>query len=125
MLYEIKHVHQKDPGLRLRWFTAESCNSDLYVWEDVVSREITRFQFYFYSSVVEWRGGDRLWFGAVEDEPQRGPKAAPMIVRSDAIDLEEALAIFRYKGREIEPSLRNFIEERLFSHIAETSYPEK
>lgn len=121
MLYEIQNVRQNDPQLRLRWFTAESCNSDLYVWEDVVSREITRFQFYFYSSVVEWRGGDRLWFGAVEDEPQRGHKAAPMVVRSDAVDLEEALAIFRYKGQEIEPSLRDFIEERLSQKIAEMS----
>ena len=125
MLYEILKVKQDDPALKMRWFTAENCDSDLYIWEDIQNRKIVQFQFYFDrhfdEKVVEWKGGENLYFGKVKDESLRGPKAAPIVIRQAEIDLEEILQIFSTKSGEIEHQVREFVSQKLVQRLPRAS----
>lgn len=125
MLYEILKVKQDDPAVKMRWFTAENCDSDLYVWQDMQNGQIVQFQFYFDrhfdEKVVEWKGGESLYFGKVKDETLRGPKAAPIVIRQAELDLEVISQIFCAKSGEIEHQIREFVSQKLVQRLPRAS----
>ncbi len=122
MLYEILKVKQDDPALQMRWFTAENCDSDLYIWKNLRTGQIVQFQFYFDrhfdEKVVEWKGGENLYFGKVKDESLRGPKAAPVVVRLTDFDPDTILQIFCAKSREIEHQIREFVSHKIVQRLS-------
>lgn len=116
-MYEIRSVRQDDPGLKLRWFTSENCNADLYVWEDKAERNIVRFQFYFNRNqnekVIEWKGADKLWFAGIDNgDFEKFYKAAPVFVRIDDVDLDAAFAIFQSYANTLDENVREFVKQQ-------------
>jgi len=125
MMYEIRSVRQDNPELRLRWFTAENCNADLYVWEDKAAQNIVRFQFYFNRNqdekVIEWKNAGKFRFAGVDGgEFKNLYKAAPVFVRVDDVDLNAAFEIFQFYANTLDENIRKFVkqqfQERLSAH---------
>lgn len=111
-MYEVRSVRQRDPNLRLRWFTTESCNFDLYVWEHPDSGSIVHFQFYFdrnmEEKLVEWKSASFRY--AVVDGGGNGFfKSSPLLCRIDHIDLHSVLHLFTAIAEDIDEYIREFI----------------
>ncbi|RMI04708.1 MAG: hypothetical protein D6681_09190 [Calditrichaeota bacterium] len=123
-MYEIKDVRQDIPELRFRWFSGEDC--ELFIWEDRHSGKIERFQFYFDKDfdekVIEWRSSTGLWCARVDDgEGSRFYKAAPVILSSDDVDLQEGLRMFTRRSEELHPSIRQFVIHTLQGSLAHST----
>ncbi|RMF59823.1 MAG: hypothetical protein D6748_05580 [Calditrichaeota bacterium] len=121
-LYEIRNVRQDNSGYRLRWFS--SLDSDLYIWEDPDSEEITRFQFYFNKrteeQMIEWDKASGISFARVE-EFQGAFKGSPTLQECDPVNLNEAQELFLRESEEVEERIKDFVLYILKSYLYKTN----
>lgn len=120
-MYEIRSVKQHDPSLKLRWFTSENCDADLYIWEEKDSGKIVQFQFYFNRNfdeqVVEWKSSS-FCFAVVETGEKGFFKSSPLLQRIDSLDIRGVLNVFKSIAEGVDEYVCEFIIARFRERLA-------
>ncbi len=122
-LYEIKTVQQDDPVFVKRWFTTDTGNVNLYIWESKTLQSVKRFDFYYEifseEKMIRWQS-DRDWqFATVDtDDDHKLYKSSAVLQFTDDVNLQEALQIFCNYATMLDESIYAFIETQFTKHSA-------
>jgi hypothetical protein len=117
---EIKNVKQEAGPGRRRWFESE--HLDLVVWLDPAER-VSGFQLCYDlghgEHALTWHDGQGFAHSAIDtgsDSPFKN--CSPILVADGAVPWGEVLHRFTDRSGSLEPSLREFVRERLVSATA-------
>ncbi|HET7157618.1 MAG TPA: hypothetical protein VFI62_01385 [Burkholderiales bacterium] len=120
MLREIANVKQNSANLRRRWLRDDYF--DIFIWQTPAG-EFTSLQLCYdlpaYERVMVWRKGKGYSHHGI-DSGEQVPLAnrSPIMVADGVLPLETVIQEFNARSGELEPALKQFIDERLHGFAA-------